>query len=59
MDMVGRETDKEQKVGRYAVEDSPAWAKVGGWRTAVYSSSLAIVMGLIFLGSWLVQSVAG
>ncbi len=59
LDMAGRETDKEQKVGRYAVEDSPAWAKTGDWRTAVYSSSLAIVMGLIFLGSWLVQSVAG
>jgi hypothetical protein len=59
LDRVGRETDKEQEVGRYAREDSPAWAKTGGWRTRVYSSSLAIVMGLIFLGSWLVQSVAG
>lgn len=59
LDMVGRETDKEQKIGRYAEQDSPGWAKTGGWRTRVYSSSLAIVMGLIFLGSWLVQSVAG
>lgn len=59
LDMVGRETDKEQKIGRYADKNSPAWAGTGGWRTRVYSSSLAIVMGLIFLLSWLVQSVAG
>jgi hypothetical protein len=59
LDKAGRESDKEQKIGRYAQADSPAWAKTGGWRTRVYSSSLAIVMGSIFLGSWLVQSVAG
>jgi hypothetical protein len=59
LDRVGLETDKEQEVGRYAKEDSPAWAKTGGWRTAIYSTSMAIVMGLIFLASWLVQSVAG
>jgi hypothetical protein len=59
LDKAGRESDKAQKVGRYAEKDSPAWASTGGWRTAVYSSSLAIVMGVIFLGSWLVQSVGG
>jgi hypothetical protein len=55
----GRETAKQQKVGRYADQGSPRWAKVGGWRTGVYSNSLALVMGLIFAGSWLAQSVAG
>ena len=55
----GRESDEDQKVGRYADDGSPAWAAAGGWRTRVYSSSLAIVMGAIFLASWLVQSVAG
>jgi hypothetical protein len=59
LENVGRETDEEQKIGRHADPDSPAWAKSGGWRTRVYSSSLAIVMGTIFLASWLVQSVAG
>ena len=59
LDKAGPESDKDQKVGEYAEKDSPAWAGAGGWRTAVYSSSLAIVMGVIFLGSWLVQSVAG
>ena len=58
LDKVGPESDKDQKVGRYAQDDSPAWAR-GGWRTRVYSSSLAIVMGMIFLTSWLVQSIAG
>lgn len=55
----GRESDEEQKVGRHATADSPAWARAGGWRTSVYSHSLGAVMGLIFLGSWLAQSVAG
>jgi anti-sigma-K factor RskA len=59
LDNVGLETDKDQKVGYAATKDSPSWAKAGGWRTALFSSSLAIVMGTIFLLSWLVQSVAG
>ncbi len=59
LDKAGRESDKDQKVGTYADPDSPPWAKAGGWRTGVYSSSLAIVMGTIFLLSWLAQSIGG
>jgi hypothetical protein len=59
LDKAGRESDRDQKVGAYAGADSPAWARTGGWRTRIYSSSLALVMGAIFLTSWLVQSVAG
>jgi hypothetical protein len=59
LDNAGKESDKDQKVGRHAVADSPAWASAGGWRTRLYSTSMAIVMGAIFLASWLVQSVAG
>jgi hypothetical protein len=59
LDKAGRESDKDQKVGRHANEDSPGWARHGDWRTRLYSSSLALVMGAIFLASWLVQSVAG
>ena len=59
LDDVGPESDRDQKVGRYAEQDSPAWAKARGWRLSVYSHSLGTVMGLIFLGSWLAQSVAG
>jgi hypothetical protein len=59
LDQAGRESAKEQKIGRYATSQSPRWAKVGGWRTALYSSSLALAMGSIFLASWLVQGIAG
>ena len=51
--------DKEQKVGEYADPDSPSWAKARGLRLTVYSNSLLIVMGAIFLLSWFVQSLAG
>ena len=51
--------DKDQKVGRYADSDSPSWAKTRGLRLTVYSNSLLLVMGAIFLLSWLVQSLAG
>ena len=52
-------SDKEQFVGRYAKEDSPAWAKVRGWRQTLYSNSLLLVMGAFFVLSWLAQSLAG
>jgi hypothetical protein len=55
----GLESDEDQKVGRFAGEDSPRWAATGGWRTTVFSWSLTLVMGAIFLGSWLAQSIAG
>ncbi|WP_019136777.1 DUF6766 family protein [Cellulomonas massiliensis] len=58
-DEAGRESDEDQKVGAHAQPDSPAWARVGGWRLAVYSHSLTLVMGAVFLGSWAVQSVTG
>ena len=59
LDDAGLESDKDQKVGQFAQEDSPAWAKVDGFRRTLYSNSLGLVMGLIFLGSWLAQSIAG
>jgi hypothetical protein len=58
-DKVGLESKKEQKIGPYANEDSPAWARAEGWRTGVYSVSLTLMMAAAFLASWLVQSVAG
>lgn len=59
LDKAGLESDEDQKVGEDATADSPAWAKAGGWRRAVYSNSLAAMVGAIFLASWLVQSIAG
>ena len=45
LDDPGRESDRKQKVGRYAEEDSPAWARARGWKLTVYSNSLGLVMG--------------
>jgi hypothetical protein len=59
LDRAGTETDRQQKLGRSAAEDSPKWAQAGDWRTSVYSNSLLIVMSLIFVGSWFAQSVTG
>ncbi len=59
LDKVGRESDEEQKVGPHADADSPRWAKLGGLRTAIYSRSLGLVMGGIFVLSWLAQSISG
>jgi hypothetical protein len=55
----GLGSDEEQKLGSHTQKDSPSWAKAGGARTAVYAWSLTIVMGSIFVVSWLAQSIAG
>ena len=55
----GRESDEDQKVGAHASAGSPRWARVGGWRTRIYSNSLLIVMAAIWLASWGVQSITG
>jgi hypothetical protein len=56
---IGLETDEQQQLGQYTTEQSPALAKAGGWRTWLFSNSLALVMGGLFLFSWLAQAVAG
>jgi hypothetical protein len=58
-DEPGRESERDQKIGRYALKSSPAWARTGGIRTALYSNSLLILMGIVFVGSWFAQSVTG
>src|SRR3954454_1817827 len=45
LDDVGRGTDEDQEIGKYASSEAPRWAAVGGIRTAVYSRSLALWMG--------------
>ena len=55
----GPESDKEQLVGEYSNAKSPKWARVSGWRRTLYSNSLGLTMGLIFILSRLVQSIAG
>lgn len=54
----GLEDDKQQRVGRFASQNAPGWAKVKDWRLNVYSHSFTIVMGSIFLATWLAQSFA-
>ena len=55
----GLGTDEEQLVREHARPDSPTWAKASGWRHILFSNSLLIVMGSIFILSWLAQSLAG
>jgi hypothetical protein len=55
----GPETDKEQKVGKFALKDSPAWVHAGDWRTWLFSRSLGLLMGALFLLTWAASSVSG
>jgi hypothetical protein len=59
LDAAGRGSDREQRIGNHAHPRSPLWARTGDIRTAIYSNSLLIVMGVIFLGAWFAQSVTG
>lgn len=59
LDQAGSGSDEAQKLGAHAGPDSPAWARVDGARGWVYSNSLGLTMGGIFLLSWLGQSIAG
>ncbi len=55
----GRESDRDQQVAEFSDDQSPSWARVRGPRLAVYSHSLSLIMGGIFVLSWLAQSVTG
>lgn len=52
-------SDEDQLVGAHARPDSPRWARAGGVRLWLYSNSLLLTMGAVFLLSWLAQSLAG
>ena len=59
LDQGGRESDQRQKVGPYAQQNSPRWAKVKGIRRKLYENSLVLAMGTFWLGTWFAQSVTG
>jgi hypothetical protein len=59
LDEAGRESEQDQKIGDYADENSPSWARARGFKLWLFSNSLGLVMGLLFLLSWLGQSIAG
>ena len=54
---VGLESDQAQRTGDYAPRNAPLWARSRGWRTALYSHSLLIVMTAIFFATWFAQSL--
>ena len=51
--------DEREQLGTHAGTGAPAWAKARGFRGLVFSRSLGLLMGFIFLLSWGAQSVAG
>jgi Domain of unknown function (DUF6766) len=55
----GRESDRDQRVGRHAGEAAPRWARARGLRLRLYENSLLIVMVTIWIGSWVAQSITG
>jgi len=59
LDEAGPETDEQQLLGEHTKPNSPKWARAGDWRTSIYSNSLLLVMGSIWLLSWFAQSVTG
>ena len=55
----GTESDRDQRVGQHVNTDSPGWARAGGWRTALFSRSLGLVMGGLFLLTWAASALTG
>jgi hypothetical protein len=55
----GLQSDEDQRVGAHAEAGSPRWAAARGFRRAVYSNSLVALMAVIWILSWLGQSVTG
>jgi len=53
----GEEGDKQERVGRFADDDSPLWARIGGARRTLYENSLALMMFALFVATWFAQSV--
>ena len=51
--------DQQEQMGEHAGPDAPRAAAVGGFRGLVYSRSLGLLMGVIFLWCWGAQSIAG
>jgi hypothetical protein len=58
----GREglgSDEDTLLGRHARPRAPRWARAGGVRTRLFSHSLTATMAIVFVASWLVQSISG
>jgi hypothetical protein len=58
LEEAGLEDDKKQRVKEHAPQNAPGWAKARDWRLSFYSHSFTLVVGVIFLATWLAQSFA-
>jgi hypothetical protein len=59
-DKAGQESERDQRLGRWAGRGAPAAARrAGGLLRVLYENSLLLVMTSIWLGTWFAQSVAG
>lgn len=59
IDEAGLQSDEDMLLGEHALVQSPRWAKAAGWRRRLYSHSLTLAMGTIFMLSWAAQAIAG
>jgi hypothetical protein len=57
LDEAGLESDEQQRVGKWAGQNSPKLARSKGFLHHLYANSLLLVMGAIFLASWFAESV--
>jgi hypothetical protein len=55
----GRMSEEDQLLGPHARDDSPKWATVDDFRRVVYSNSLLLLMGSLFIGTFFASSVCG
>jgi hypothetical protein len=55
----GRMTEEEQLLGPHAKDDSPTWAKADDIRRVLFSNSLLLLMGSLFVGTFFASSVTG
>ena len=55
----GRESDEDQLLGPHAKPDSPSWAKADDIRRVLFSNSLLLLMGSLWVGTWFAHSVTG
>jgi hypothetical protein len=57
LEEAGLESDEKEKLGAHSSPRSPKWARARGWRRSLYSHSLGLLMGTLFIGSWLAESL--
>jgi len=59
LNKAGRESEQDQRIGPHADQRSPAWAKAEDFRRFLFSNSLLLVMGTIWIATWAAQAITG